>query len=536
MANRYKPLSKKRRIIIYISCALAAIVAAMGTTCVIMHFCKTKLPAHSYFSSTPLSVSYIDNEVTNDEDDYDIVEVIEPEAQELPTNINVETVTEFKEKVDEIKQTEQNTIVVQNSSIDASGLTNRQFKLPVKYLSQNLELPTGCEITSLTTVLNYLGYNVSKLEMSDKYLEKSIDKIADFWEVFLGDPKSNGFGCYAQPIVNAANKYLKTQDQKYTAVNYSGTRFEKLLNQVENGNPVIIWSTIYGKEEKDLREPFTTYKWEVNGKTIQWIAPEHCMVLIGYDIDRNIAVMSDPQRGIVEYSLETVKARYIALHSQCVILEKTDFHPVINGVQNNATYYTTQYVTVADENLSSVTVNGENSDTAFFIDGNTNMTYKIEAVDKSGNITTVTVHTKTIASISESITDLNELNITEDNRDAVNAVRNTALSVNTYYATLAETTALNEIIINCDALLDKIENVTQEYNRIVTAVSDYNTQEILENDDKDILTQLILDIDVITSSSNITEEQRINLNELKLKCEELLSQIPSSEKFEPFEE
>ena len=140
--------------------------------------------------------------------------------------------------------------------------------------------------------------------MSDKYLEKSIDQIADFWEVFLGDPKSNGFGCYAQPIVNAANKYLKTQDQKYTAVNYSGTRFEKLLKQVENGNPVIIWSTIYGEEEKDLREPFTTYKWEVNGKTIQWIAPEHCMVLIGYDIDRNIAVMSDPQRGIVEYNLE----------------------------------------------------------------------------------------------------------------------------------------------------------------------------------------------------------------------------------------
>ncbi|MGN1320177.1 MAG: C39 family peptidase, partial [Acutalibacteraceae bacterium] len=434
MSKRYKPLSKKWRIIIYISCALAAIVAAVGTTCVIMHFCQTKLPAYSYFSSTPLSVSYIDNDDTNDEDEYDIVEVIEPEAQELPTNINVETVTEFKEKVDEIKQTEQNTIVVQNSLIDASGLANRQFKLPVKYLSQNPELPTGCEITSLTTVLNYLGYNVSKLDMSDNYLEKSIDQIADFWEVFLGDPKSNGFGCYAQPIVNAANKYLKTQDQKYTAVNYSGTRFEKLLKQVENGNPVIIWSTIYREEEKDLREPFTTYKWEVNGKTVQWIAPEHCMVLIGYDIDRNIAVMSDPQRGIVEYNLETVKARYIALHSQCVILEKTDFHPVINGVQNNATYYTTQYVTVADDNLSSVTVNGEKSDTAFFIDGNTNKTYKIEAVDKSGNITTVTVHTKNIASIAEPITDLDELNITEDNRDAVNAVRNIALSVNTYYA------------------------------------------------------------------------------------------------------
>ena len=32
----------------------------------------------------------------------------------------------------------------------------------VKWVSQKPELPTGCEITSLTTVLNYYGYNVSK--------------------------------------------------------------------------------------------------------------------------------------------------------------------------------------------------------------------------------------------------------------------------------------------------------------------------------------------------------------------------------------
>lgn len=37
-------------------------------------------------------------------------------------------------------------------------------------LNQNPELPTGCEITSLTSVLNYYGCNVDKTTMADVYL------------------------------------------------------------------------------------------------------------------------------------------------------------------------------------------------------------------------------------------------------------------------------------------------------------------------------------------------------------------------------
>ena len=39
-------------------------------------------------------------------------------------------------------------------------------------LNQNPELPTGCEITSLTSVLNYYGCNVDKTTMADEYLKK----------------------------------------------------------------------------------------------------------------------------------------------------------------------------------------------------------------------------------------------------------------------------------------------------------------------------------------------------------------------------
>lgn len=46
------------------------------------------------------------------------------------------------------------------------------FSLDIPFVSQYPELPTGCEITALTTVLNYLGYNVDKLTMADYYLDK----------------------------------------------------------------------------------------------------------------------------------------------------------------------------------------------------------------------------------------------------------------------------------------------------------------------------------------------------------------------------
>lgn len=190
-------------------------------------------------------------------------------------------------------------------------------KLPLKFLAQNPELPTGCEITSLTTVLNYYGYNVSKTEMAENYLVKETAP-ANFWEVFAGDPTSEkyGFGCYAQPIVNAANKYLTEQNSPYRAYNRSGSPFKALLAHVANGTPVVIWGTI------SMLEPYTTEKWTFDGEAVEWIAPEHCLVLIGYDLERNVAIMSDPLKDIVEYDLDTVEARYHSLHSQCVIVKK----------------------------------------------------------------------------------------------------------------------------------------------------------------------------------------------------------------------
>ena len=524
MAEKGKNLSSKQKIIVILSCVLAAAVFAAVTVCIILRICRNKL---SDLSGSGSYLSAAKKEYTID--DYDIVEIIEPSVPYSPVDIKTETVSEFKELIDSVVQTDENTVVVKHSSINTDNLSKRNVKLPVKCVYQNPELPSGSEITSLATVLNYFGYGLSKVDLSDNYLEKSIDKIADFWKVFLGDPKSNGFGCYAQPIVDAANKYLKSNNQKYVAVNYSGNNFEKLLKQVENGNPVIIWSTTYDEKTADLHEPYATYKWEVDGKTVQWISPEHCMVLIGYDIDKNIAIVSDPQRGIVEYNLETVKARYSAMHSQCVILKENNLPPVINGVKGGETYYTTQYITVDDYDLMSVTVNDKTSNNEFFIEGNTEKTYKITAKDKFGNTTEITVYIKPIASITETISNITELNITETDKNAVENALNIAKGLDLTHANAQEKSEVDRLITKFNALSEKINRVLSEYNRILTEVVFYENKDPLQIADRDMLEKLIADIQTFSSSPNLTEQQQAELRKSENRCKELLAKIPAFE-------
>lgn len=102
------------------------------------------------------------------------------------------------------------------------------------------------------------------------------------------------------------------------------------------------------------------------------------------------------------------------------------------------------------------------------------------------------------------------------------------MNIDTKYATDKEKSELNLIITSCDALLDKIESVSNEYKRIVTAVNDYKDETPTE-EDIDILDTLIADIDVLTGGDNLTEEQRTNLYDLKDFCNNLLLQLSNDE-------
>ena len=518
MLEYLNSLTKKQKIIIYSAAAAIAAIAAIIATIILVHTVKN--PPTILFNSN--SANYITSSNFSNFETTSGVYI--PEATiTIVTDGNEQKLDEIVEATNQIKQTPQNSVVIKPYSVDKSLLSKRQVKLDVNYLPQNPELPTGCEITALTTVLNYYGYNVTKTDMSDNYLEKSLDKLDDFWEVFVGNPRGNGFGCYAKPIVKAANKYLADQDNKYTAVNYSGAQFEDLLKIVEDGTPVVIWATMYSQKNKTLCEAYVSAKWNVNGKEVKWLANEHCMVLIGYDLDKNVAIVSDPQRGIVEYDLETLKARYTAIHSQSVVIRESI--PTISGVTNGSIYYTTQCVTVSSQNLESVLVNGVEQKSSFLIDGNADNIYIIEATNYQGYTTTCTIYTKEISSLVEPINNIRQLNVTEDDLDAINSVRNKLLKLNTDYASKKETAVINDFVAHCDNLLQQVSDITNEYNRVTNLAKKYLQDENKPN----AVTTLIEDIRALLSTENLTNNQRTTLQSTITKLQNISPETPQIE-------
>lgn len=133
--------------------------------------------------------------------------------------------------------------------------------------------------------------------------------------------------------------------------------------------------------------------------------------------------------------------------------------PVIAGVTEGATYYTTQSVTVSDTNLQSVTLNDESVGETFTLAGNTEAVYTIAATDKAGNKTTATVTMKPISSLEESIGSLTPDNVTSEDMGKVETVKEQIESIDLEDATEDEKAALQEILDKCDDLVEKIESL-----------------------------------------------------------------------------
>lgn len=201
---------------------------------------------------------------------------------------------------------------------------NKRIMLDVKNIQQLPELPMGCEAVSGSIALQWYGFNVDKFTLL-KYQPMMEQPTEDgVWgdpnKVFVGDPRTHKWGCYSPVIKKAIEDYFKANMiNDYEVVNLNGTEFSDLYQEIDDGNPIILWVTT----RMQNLEKGDTWKLE-DGSSFTWTLHEHCVCLIGYDTENDTVIISDPydSNGTVEYPRKTVEKVYNQLNNMALVIHK----------------------------------------------------------------------------------------------------------------------------------------------------------------------------------------------------------------------
>ena len=253
------------------------------------------------------------------------------------------------------------------------------------------------------------------------------------------------------------------------------------------------------------------------------LTEEEVKALTGWTAYTSISETAEDEEKFVYYVKLTDHAGNITYFGSDGVIFDTAA-PEASGVTDGETCYTTHIVTVEDENLESVTLNGEAATSPITLAGNKEAAYMIVATDKAGNETTVVITMKPIASISDSIDELTVDNVKSTDKDAIEAVKEAARAVDTENATLEEKDALQEILNQCDELLNRIEEIQTALAENKEKAGAIDPDQATSGD-RDTIKDLIDEIDKLIGSDNLTDSEKAEQQKNKAKLEGVLVEL-----------
>ena len=195
--------------------------------------------------------------------------------------------------------------------------TGKHKIIDAPFISQMPDYPTGCESVATVMALQHAGVHKTVLSFINSYLYRTSLPF-DPNISFGGDPRDtrNSYGCYSPVIKKALDKCFQSPEISfYKAVELKNVSLQQLCSDyIDKDIPVIMWATI------DMKPWYNGDHWYYNGKKIQWIAPEHCLLLVGYDDEHYI--FNDPLKSkpFTYYKKAAVEQAYAGLFSQAVII------------------------------------------------------------------------------------------------------------------------------------------------------------------------------------------------------------------------
>jgi len=214
---------------------------------------------------------------------------------------------------------------------DASWYQGQAYLDKVKVMPQRPELPRGCEVTSLSVLLDYyMEDGPDKMELADGINVSTIDykeldgiiNFADMHTEFAGsmnDISQPGLGVYISPIVALAKQYIESDDKTRGAFEVTGLTFKQLLSFVSQGNPVLV---ITPNRYRSVPE-YALEVWKTPDGYMEVTYQEHSVVVMGYD--DNYVYYSDPSKGIIDKRpFDEFQAGWESIGSQAMVILNVD--------------------------------------------------------------------------------------------------------------------------------------------------------------------------------------------------------------------
>lgn len=175
-----------------------------------------------------------------------------------------------------------------NNEIDWMTMKQEQ-KLNVPLENQMPDLPNGCEVTSLSMLMNYYGIKVSKNELAETI--QHVDSFTDGGK-YRGNPHQGfvghmtianaGWCVYNEPLYNVARKYTSHIE------NITGSDFLSLLKLVSNGHPVMIITTTTFNKVNNMQT------WDTNTGKVNVTPSSHACVITGYSKPKKVVYVNNP--------------------------------------------------------------------------------------------------------------------------------------------------------------------------------------------------------------------------------------------------
>ncbi|MDD7407542.1 hypothetical protein C1A34_01620 [Lactobacillus amylovorus] len=175
-----------------------------------------------------------------------------------------------------------------NDEIDWMTMKQEQ-KLNVPLENQMPDLPNGCEVTSLSMLMNYYGIKVSKNELAETI--QHVDSFTDGGK-YRGNPHQGfvghmtianaGWCVYNEPLYNVARKYTSHIE------NITGSDFLSLLKLVSTGHPVMIITTTTFNKVNNMQT------WDTNTGKVNVTPSSHACVITGYSKPKKVVYVNNP--------------------------------------------------------------------------------------------------------------------------------------------------------------------------------------------------------------------------------------------------